>query len=423
MKDGTGDAPAPSEAAGRPAPSSRAVAPRKGVGPRHEVLAAVADPATATLLSDYLATALGAGRALAFRGGVDRLIDHLEKADAPPRLVIVDLSGLDTPLSEMDRLAEACDPGVTVLAIGDRDSVYLFRELVRAGVADYLLKPVSPELLAPYVEGAQPALREAGQGARRGRLIAFAGARGGVGTTTLAVATAWRLSSVRKRRVALIDLDLHGGAAGAQLGVQTGGLIDALANAHRLDAVYLEQAMAQAGPRLALLADEAPLGAAAAIDPDALEQVLERVAEQYHFVVVDLPRLFGPVFAGLFGRARNRVIVTDRTLAGLRDGARLLDLAKTGSGGAMLALNDHHPGLRGAVDAALAVEALGRAPDFEIAYDRTAAQRGDNLGEPLAAGSGPIALAAERIVAGISGIAPQRPTGVRRLIASVLGRR
>ena len=46
-----------------------------------------------------------------------------------PRLLVVDISGVDLPLSAVNELAEVCEPGVTVIAIGDRNDVGLFRDL------------------------------------------------------------------------------------------------------------------------------------------------------------------------------------------------------------------------------------------------------------------------------------------------------
>ena len=64
-----------------------------------------------------------------------------------PRLLVVDISDVDLPLSAVNELAEVCEPGVTVIAIGDRNDVGLFRDLVNNGVSDYLVKPISPALI------------------------------------------------------------------------------------------------------------------------------------------------------------------------------------------------------------------------------------------------------------------------------------
>jgi pilus assembly protein CpaE len=369
---------------------------------RCEVVATAADRETQEFLQSYLGDAVGGGVHVS-KGGVSGAIAYLERAETPPRLLIVDLSGAETPLSEIDRLAEVCEPNVVVVALGETENVHLFRELIRAGIADYVTKPLSPDLLEPYVRERRGGIAAQQAGARRGRLVAVTGGRGGVGVTTLAVATAWRLANVQKRRVALVDLDLHGGAACVQLGLQAGGLLDALDHFAKIDSLYLDRTLIRHGPRLSVMAEEAPLRRDTPLNPAALDALFDALAEDFHYVVVDLPRIFGAAHAHVFRRARTRVVVVDRTLPSLRDGARLIDLGRDAAGGMVVALNDHHPGLKGIVADETVEKALTRRPDLTIAYDRTAAQRGDNLGEPLGDKGGALAAAADRLVAAITG--------------------
>jgi len=359
---------------------------------RCEVVAIAADRETQDFLQGYLGDAVAGGVHLE-RGAPSLAVAYLERAEAPPRLLIVDL---------MDRLAEVCEPGVVVIALGDAENVHLFRELIRAGVADYLTKPLSPDLLEPYVRERRGAIIDTAAGVRRGRLVAVAGARGGVGATTLAVAAAWRLANVQKRRVALLDLDIHGGAACVQLGLQPGGLLDALENHAKIDALYLDRSLIRHGPRLSVMAEDAPLRRDATLAPAALDSLIDALSEEFHYVVADLPRSFGAAHAHVFRRARSRIVVVDRTLPALRD---------------------HHPGLTGVIGDETVDKALGRKPDLTIAYDRSAARRGDNLGDPLGEGRGPLAMAAERILSGVTGRRIAGAAGPRGLFGLFGGRR
>jgi pilus assembly protein CpaE len=381
---------------------------------RTEVAAFVRDGETQDFLQDYLRDA-GVGRIAVASGGVEAAIRFLERAAHPPRVLLVDLSGLDTPLSAIDQLAEVCEPSIVVVALGDRDNVHLFRELIRAGVADYVTKPLTAELLDPYVRRGKAQITADGQPARRGKVVAFAGARGGVGATTLAVNTAWALSQQKKRRVALVDTDMHGGAACVQLGLQPGGLRDALLNHRRLDGMFMERTLIRHSDRLSVLAEELALDADPTIEPGAMDAVLEALADDFHYIVVDLPRAFGSVHAHLFRAARLRIVVVDRTLPALRDGARLLEMAREARESSVLVVNDHHPGLGKAIDSDTIAKALGRHPDVEIGYERNAAQRGDNLGEPLAAGGGAVAEGVADLVSALSGRSRRARKGWTRL--------
>ena len=87
------------------------------------------------------------------RGGIARAIQHLA-TERSPETIIVDISGVDMPASRMHELAELCEPGVTVIAIGDRNDIGLYRDLVQAGVSEYIVKPVTAQLLAKALSAA-----------------------------------------------------------------------------------------------------------------------------------------------------------------------------------------------------------------------------------------------------------------------------
>jgi pilus assembly protein CpaE len=383
---------------------------------RIEAAAFVRDPESIAFLETYLRES-NSGPVHVVQGATKEAVAFLTGTEHPPRLLIVDLSGAETPLTEIDRLAEVCEPSIVVIAIGETENVHLFRELIRAGVADYVTKPLAPDLLDPYVRDRRATIAAATGAARRGKIVAITGGRGGVGATTLAVNAAWLLAYELKRRVALIDLDLHAGAACVQLGVEPGGLADALSNHARLDSLFLERTMVRHGSRLSVLSEETALTKDIAVPLEALDGLLKALADDYHFILIDLPRSFGVLHAHVFNQARARVIVCDRTLPALRDGARLLELGRQTNEPAMLVMNDHHPGLTGIIDDKTVTDALGRAPDLSVPYDRTAAQRGDNLGEALAADRGPMAMASRELVAALTGRARTRQRSwLRRMI-------
>src|SRR5262245_55273106 len=81
------------------------------------------------------------------RGGITKAIAHLSQQRSPD-ILIVDVSGVELPVSKVNALAEVCEPGVAVIAIGDRNEIGLYRDLLHAGVADYVVKPISLQLLA-----------------------------------------------------------------------------------------------------------------------------------------------------------------------------------------------------------------------------------------------------------------------------------
>jgi pilus assembly protein CpaE len=127
-----------------------------------------------------------------------------------PKTLIVDLCKSELPLSDVNELAEVCEPGVTVIAIGDRNDVGLFRELLNSGVSDYLVKPITPAL----VQRALLATADSDTGAARPRAratVATVGARGASVPTMLA--PAWHgPSQPAAASGGMLDLDLQFGS-------------------------------------------------------------------------------------------------------------------------------------------------------------------------------------------------------------------
>ncbi|QLH39881.1 MAG: P-loop NTPase [Defluviicoccus sp.] len=174
-------------------------------------------------------------------GTVADAVRELAARPTPDHLV-VDLAGSGDAIAAVGALADVCDAGTRVIAVGDVNDVGLYRSLIREGVQDYLLKPVSVESLRAALEAGTIA-----DGTSRdtpGELIAVVGTRGGVGATAVATNLAWALAHEQKRRVALIDLDLFFGSCALMLDLEMGhGLREAMENPARIDSLFIERSM------------------------------------------------------------------------------------------------------------------------------------------------------------------------------------
>ena len=264
-------------------------------------------------------------------GGIARAIRHLG-AERSPENIIVDISGTDMPASRVHDLAQLCEPGVTVIAIGDRNDIGLYRDLVQAGVSEYVVKPITPQLLAKALSPQPTPVEGIPVSRKLGKMVAFVGARGGVGTTMLAINLAWYLADRQKRRVLLLDLDLQTGDCALALNVTpTPGLSDALANPLRIDSVFLERAMTTHSERLFVLSAEEPLRAEVNFPAEAVDTLIGVLRTQFHYIIVDVPRLPGAPYRRSLDMADIRVIVADQTLRSVRDAVRLQAALREGS--------------------------------------------------------------------------------------------
>jgi pilus assembly protein CpaE len=166
-----------------------------------------------------------------------------------------------------------------------------------------------------------------------GTTVAFVGARGGVGTTTLAVNLAWYLAERQSRRVALVDLDLHNGDCALALNVKaTPGLREALVNPSRIDSILLERVMAPVGERLFVLSAEEPLRDNVDFTADAVDTLVTALREQFHYIVLDVPRTSVPAYIEALDRADFRIVVADQTLRSARDAVRRRDALGSAEG-------------------------------------------------------------------------------------------
>jgi pilus assembly protein CpaE len=265
------------------------------------------------------------GRNQIIRGGIAKATEYLSEQRSP-HLLFVDISGVELPLSKVQMLADVCEPGTNVIAIGDHNDVALYRDLQEAGVSNYIVKPLTRELvtkaLAPKTNGSGGEMGRAVL--KLGKMVSFIGARGGVGATTVAANLAWHLANRQSRRVALVDLDLQHGDCNLLFNTNTTpGLRDALANPLRLDPLLLERIMTQHGERLFVLGGEEPIQEHVQFTPAAVDTLFSVLRSQFHYVIVDVPRIPIPAYRRALEIADRRVIVVDQTMRSMRDAVRL----------------------------------------------------------------------------------------------------
>jgi pilus assembly protein CpaE len=390
-----------------PAPIERQAV--RALAGRAPLLAFVADAETERVMRDNLAE-LGLGDATIMRGGIAKAIDALGTQRSPD-LLIVDISGDDLPVSRIHSLAEVCEPGVTVVAIGDRNEIGLYRDLMHAGVSDYIVKPLTAQLVARVLT-AKDHPGEVGTIHRKtGTLVAVVGARGGVGTTTIAINLSWYLANQQHRRVALLDLDLHSGNCAMALNVKaTPGLREALVNPTRIDSTLLERVMAPVGERLFVLSGEEPLRDNVDFTAEAVETLVAALREQFHYVVVDVPRTPSAPFLRALDMADFRIVVADETLRSARDAVRLRDALAGGDGPHrnLLVVNRHGEGGRHAVTLDEMRNILELRPKGVIPFQPTLFSAAASGAPVAAARRGKFSDAIAALAAELSGRVPRR---------------
>jgi len=343
------------------------------------------------------------------RGGIAGAIRYLG-TERSPETIIIDISGAEMPASQIHDLVDLCEPGVVVIVIGDRNDVALYRDLVRAGVSEYIIKPLTAQLLAKALIEVPPSGERSSISRKLGKVVAVVGARGGVGATTLAIYLALHLANQQSRRVMLLDLDLHTGDCALALNLgPTPGLREALANPLRIDSVFLERTVVAHGERLFVLSAEEPLHIDAEFTAEAVGTLVGVLRTQFHYIIADVPRIPIPPHRHILDLADVRVIVADQTLRAVRDTVRLRDALgeREGKRRNFLVVNRSGEGGPGA----MTLEEMGRVrlrPDFVIPF------RPRLFTAPGVARLGAFTEAVSALAAEISGRAPERKPWWRR---------
>jgi pilus assembly protein CpaE len=258
-------------------------------------------------------------------GGLAAALQFYQNQPTPPLIVVESTATGQTLLGMLDSLAEVCDPGTKVMVIGAANDIALYRELMRRGVSEYLVPPLQPLQLIAAVT----TLYADPSAAFAGRQIAFVGAKGGVGASTIAHNFAHALAELAQAHTVMVDLDLAFGTAGLDFNQDPlQGVATALAQPDRLDPTLLERMMARCSDRLSLFAAPATLDDNYGFDAEAYEEVTGKIRHTAPYVVLDLPHLWSDWMRRTIMASDDVIIVATPDLASLRNAKNMVDMLK-----------------------------------------------------------------------------------------------
>ncbi len=254
-------------------------------------------------------------------GGIAGAISLFEQSPTP-NLIVIEVEPKDANLfPALDQLASFCPPDTLVLLMGAENDISLYRRIVRSGVSDYLVTPVSPLQLVEAIGG----LYDVESSDRRGTVTAFVGARGGCGASSVAQNCAWSLAQKCETSVLLADLDLAGGTAALRLDLEPGLTVkNAIIEGSRLNHLGLDRMIVRRGPRFGLLASPADLGDAGPEQAEAAAHVVEVARRIAAHVLLDLPSGWSSYNERLIEVVDQVVLVATPDLISLRNGGRML---------------------------------------------------------------------------------------------------
>ncbi len=255
-------------------------------------------------------------------GGLARAITHYADHPSPNLIIVEDDGDNDTLQGRLDGLAQVVEPGRKLIVVGSVNDISVYRRIVSLGVTDYLVSPLRLEAMMDAIERAA----HDPKGPERCRYIAVMGARGGVGSSSVAQNLAWAAAKKVGMRTILADLDLTFGTAGLAFNQdprQPFG--EAFTDPDRLDATLLERYMVNEDENLQILSTSGALRHYDGIDEEAVEKAIDLCRQMTKLVIVDVPHTWSGWVEGVMIGADEAIIVVGPDIANIRDARNLLD--------------------------------------------------------------------------------------------------
>lgn len=259
-------------------------------------------------------------------GDVESAIEYYSTHPSPDLVMVETLNMTDDFAGRLEILGSECAETTAAVVVGPINDVYLYRKLIEMGVSDYLVKPLSRDVLADVFA---KILTER-LGAQHSKLMACIGAKGGVGTSSLSYLLADAAGNGLNQKTVILD------AAGgwSYLSVAMGGetvtnLHEAARAAISTDSDSFQRMIIPVSEKLSFLGTGAEPLMEPGISAEHFESIINRLMQTYPVVMVDLSGASIDIRRNILARANDVMIVSTPTLASLRSARSLMQEAKT----------------------------------------------------------------------------------------------
>jgi pilus assembly protein CpaE len=257
-------------------------------------------------------------------GGMAAAVEAYRAAPTP-NVIVLETDGRTDILAGLDHLATVCDSGTRVIVIGRINDVGLYRELVRRGVSDYVIAPIT----AIDVVRSICNLFSAPEAKAVGRIVAVVGAKGGVGASTIAHNVAWAIARDLAMDSVVADLDLAFGTAGLDYNQDPPqGIADAVFSPDRVDTAFMDRLLSKCTDHLSLLAAPATLDRVYDFGEEAFDAIFDTLRSTMPCIVLDVPHQWAGWTKRALMSADDILIVAAPDLANLRNTKNIFDLLK-----------------------------------------------------------------------------------------------
>lgn len=266
-----------------------------------------------------------------FIGSPVQAAEHMAQTGLSPSHIVLDIGarGQDI-LNEVDQLAQHCEPGTRVIAVGDTNDVQLYRGLLARGVIDYLPMPapateVVQSLRTPAAvpAAAVPVVAPSGTGEKR--VIAFLSAASGDGASTAALNTAYAISQLYNGSTVLVDMDYQYGMVAKHVALQNQyGIRDLFDHPERgIDSTLIRRMVANYG-KLHVITAPSELRYLPSVSAESVSALVTTLKQSYDNIVLDLPHVWLPWVAAACQQSTQLVLVAQLWLKSVSHAARMM---------------------------------------------------------------------------------------------------
>ena len=280
-------------------------------------------------------------------------------------------------------------PDVHSFAVSSYSEPEAIIAAMRAGCAEYLLKPVQHERVLDGFARVEAKQKKRARSTVRGKVITLVGSKGGTGVTSLALHLALELAREGKRKCLLVDQ--HPALGDASLYLGTGrhqySFYELASNADHLDEELLRGFLLHHNSGLDLLDSPESVDAIHGASPATVEHTLAFLANTYHFVIVDCPPGLTDGTRACISQSEQVAIVMTAELPSVRNTVRYIEhLSKLGysSSSIHVVLNRHSK--KGPLGDDRIEKALGREISLRVPNSYNEVIRAINTGAPISSG-------------------------------------
>lgn len=288
-------------------------------------------------LAFEVAQGLGQPQPTLIHGTLNESAAAMRSLGANPRYLVMDVGdNRETAIAEIEIIAQLCEPGTRVVAIGNINDIQFYRDLTESGVPDYFPLPAkASDIVAAFKRQDTPAAGAAAAPITRnasvaGEVIAFMSAAGGDGASTAALNAAFSIAQQSGKPTLLVDLDYQYGMAARNLNLATQyGIKDLFEHPDRgVDSTIVQRMVAHYGP-LHVIAAPNELRYLPYIDATAVSQLIQVLKLSYDTIILDLPHSWQPWVAAACRESTSFVLVAQLWLKSVTHAARILRASRS----------------------------------------------------------------------------------------------